>query len=1099
MKKVTLLMALMLFCSWQMIYAQKTITGIVSDAKDGSTIPGVNVVVKGTTTGTVTDLSGAYSIKVPANAQALTFSFVGYTSVDVAVAGQSKIDVSLEPSAKQLEEVVVTALGIRRDQKALGYAISTVSSKELTKVGSTNFGTALYGKAAGVRVSAAPGGATSAVSINIRGINSITGNSQPLIIVDGIPIRNGEANNVGYWDDQRIRGNGLIDINNEDIENISILKGASASALYGSEGANGVVLITTKSGTGMKKGNGIEFNASYTFDNVAFLPEYQNTYGPGYDRGTNVSAGGDEDGWFTATVDGQEVKRPYFRAYGQFGPKFDGQQVLSWTGEMVPYNAQENNFKDFFQTGRNSMYNVAYSQGTEKANFRAAYTRSDNTGVQRGNDHNKNDLTFNGNFKISKKNTTDINFRYINQYTKNRSEKISRITNNYGGFFSRFDDMQWYYDNYATSKGYKYVDGAATASITPDENLKYRIRAYDLMEYMWRNNQNSYEEFNNRLIGSLTNTYEIINGVKVRGRIGTDYTSLLEITKNKNEKPLSLGNSGYYGQGNTLWNSLYGDLLLMVDRKLTDNIGIVANAGITGKHEDSYTQFSETADGLSVENWFNNNASVGTVRGRSSRWERGSFAYLGTLGLNYNSYLFLEGTIRRETFSTLPPASNTTVYPSVNTSFIFSEAFKLPDFIDYGKIRVSYGIVGVPAEMYKANVAYNQSGLNGIIYNNLSTSYGNEGIVPEEKREFEIGLETKYFKNRLSVDISYYNGSVIGQILSQTVPVSTGFSSMLANVGDLNNSGFEFAAYGTPIQTSKFKWDVRTNFGINKNKITKLADGLDILVHQSYDADAVRLLSKVGESMGDFYTYTPLLKDGKPVIEDGYYKIDFSEMKKVGNVTPKIVGGIASTLTYNNFFVDFAIDYRFGGEILSLGNHYQMGAGMFEQSMEFRDAEHGGAAYYVDGDGNFVATSGTAGPGGEKVYHDGVILDGVKADGTPNDVIIDAANYYLNTYTWGLNSDWAPMTRYDKSIYKNNYIKFREFSIGYNLPKNAISKIGFQNLTVSLIGSNLFYIYKTLPNADPEVSLGTQWIAAAVDSGSSAATRSFGISLRTSF
>ncbi len=1102
MKKVTLLLALFAFCSWQMVMAQKTITGTVTDANDGNSLPGVNVVVKGTTTGTVTDLKGVYSLKVPANAQSLTFSFIGYQSQDVLIGGQTTINVSLVPSAKELEELVITALGISREKRALGYAVAQVNAKELTNTGSTNFGSALYGKAAGVRVTQAPGGATSAVNINIRGINSLTGTSVPIVVVDGIPIRVGESNNDGYWGDQRIRGNGLIDINPEDIENLTILKGASASALYGSEGANGVVVITTKSGKGLKKGLGVEANLTYTIEQPSSLPVFQNTYGPGYDRGTNtISFGSDDEGWLNVTVGDKQMVRPIYRAYAQFGPKFDGREVIGWDGNVHPYVANEDNYKNLFQTGSNGIYNIAVTNATEKSNVRVSYTRSDYTPIQRGSNHHKNSFSVNGSLKANSKNTTDVVVNYINQFTHNRPEQINRITNNYGGFFSRFDDMDWYLNKYKTSKGYKYVDGT-NPSFTPDENIKYRIRAYDLMDFLWRSLEDNYDETSNRIIGSLTHTIELAKGLKLRGRAGTDFTSILEESRNPNTVPLSLGNSGSYSQGNQTYTSLYGDALLMFDKKITNDFGILANLGVSARDDAGYYQGSGTSTGLSVENWYHNSASVGTVWGNSSRWEEASSAIFGTVGFNFRSYLNIEVTGRQERFSKLPPKHNSTFYPSVNAGFIFSEAFKMPAVMDYGKFRISYGAVGVPPSRYKSSIAYNQSALNGIIYNNLPSAYGNEQIKPEEKREIEFGLETKFFKNRLGVDLTYYDGKIIDQILEAPVPISTGFTSMLANVGTMRNYGFEFYGYGKPVVTKDFGWDVRLNFALNRNKVVALNDGQEVLTHASYDADAVRLVSRVGEAMGDFVTYIPYVDEatGKPVIDDyGYYKVDFSEMKTVGNFTPKVTGGLGNTVTYKDFFVDFLIDYRFGGSMLSLGNHYMTGAGMFENTMDYRDEEHGGIAYYVDGDGKYIKATGSTGPNGEKVYHDGVILDGVKADGTANDVIIDAANYYLVTYTWGLNGSWAPNTRYDKSIYENSYIKFREMAIGYNLPKSVVSKIGVQGLTVSLIGRNLFYIYKTFPNADPEVAIGSRWYTQAVDAGSSAATRSLGFSIRASF
>jgi len=1099
MKKMTLLMALILFCSWQFALAQKTITGTVTDAKDGSTIPGVNVVVKGTTTGTTTDLSGKYSIKADAG-QALQFSFVGYIAQEVVVGSEAIIDLKLEPSVEQLQGVVVTALGIRRDQKALGYAITSVNAKELTKTGSTNFGSALYGKAAGVRISAAPGGATSAVSINIRGINSLTGNTQPLIIVDGVPIRNEASNNNGYWGDPRIRGNGLLDINPEDIENVSILKGASASALYGSEAANGVVLITTKSGKGVKKGLGVEFNVTYAIEKAAFLPKYQNEFGPGYDRNTNVGSFlSSDEGWLTVDVNGQQMERPIYRAYAQFGPKFDGRDVIGWDSKVHPYTAQKSNYADFYRTGSSGTYNIAATFANDKSNFRFAYTRNDYKGIQIGGNMHTNTFSMNGQVKIHPSNVTDITMSYVNKFVHNRPEQIGRIMANYGGFFSRTDDMQWYFDNYKTSKGYKYVT-ETNPSLTPDENLKYSMRAYDLMEFMWRQLENSYDENTNRIIGSLTNTQQIVKGVKVRGRIATDYTSYLETNKNPNEVPLALGTSGYFSQAQSKYGILYGDLLLMVDHKITDDIGVILNAGWQGRKEDYHYNSANTNGGLSVENWYSLAATNLTAGVSATNTEFIKQAFLGTLGLSYKEFAYLEVTGRQETSSTLPPASNSFFYPSVNGSLILSEMLKLPSVIDYAKVRASWGIVGNAPALYAANNAFNQGNLNGIIYNDISSAYGNDMIRPEEKHEFEIGLESKFLKNRLGFEVSYYDSKIVDQILPLTIPSSTGATSMLANVGTLRNKGIEVSLYGTPIELADFKWDIRMNYSHNDNKVEALMEGVEVLTHYSMDADAARLVSRVGHSVGDFMMYMPLMKDGKYVIDNtGMYKIDFSEMQTVGNYAPKATGGIGNTLSYKAFTLDFLIDYRFGGQMMSLPNQYLTGAGMFESTLFGRDKENGGLSYYVGGDGKYVRSDASAGPNGEKIYNDGIILDGVKADGTSNDVVVDAANYYLTTFTWGANASWAPNTRYDNCLYDNNYIKFRELSLAYELPKSVVSKIGFQSLQLSVIGRNLFYIYKTIPNLDPEVAIGSLWQNQAVESGTNAASRSFGFSIRAGF
>jgi iron complex outermembrane receptor protein len=1116
MKKVTLLLALFAFCSWQMVMAQKTINGVVTDAKDGITIPGVNVVVKGTTTGTTTGLDGGYSLKVPATAQTLVFSFVGYETQEVAIGTQTLINVALNPTAEQLDEVVVTALGIKREQKALGYAMSSVSAKEITKVGTSNFGSALYGKASGVRISTAPGGATSAVNINIRGTNSITGTSTPLIIVDGVPIRNGENNNLSYWDDQRIRGNGLIDINPEDIENVSILKGAAASALYGSEAANGVVIITTKTGKSGKKGLTVDLNASYIMEKVAYLPDYQNEFGPGYDRGTNMgSFGSDDQGWLTDTYNGSTYYRPIYRAYGQFGPKFDGRDVISWNGEVVPYTAKENNMADLYRTGFSSMVNFAVSQNSDIGSYRFAFTRNDDEGIQRNNKHHRNSFVFNSNFKVGKRVTMDMSANYINQYTKNRAYRMWAIGANYGGFFSRFDDMQWYLDKYKTSLDYKWdrYDVSPTSTLTYDERLKYHIRAYDLLDMLWNMQENSQEEYNNRLLANLTTTVDIFKGLKFRGRVATDYTSDYQETRNPNERPISLGfNTGAFGQAHSNYTIAYGDALLMYEKEITSDFAVNANLGVTGRKEFyTYTSRS-TRDGLSVRNWWSLNASNNANPNSSSGYtEFIKYAYLGTLQFSYKNWAFVEVTGRQESSSTLPPNSNSFFYPSFSGSVILSDALKLPKVINYAKVRTSYGIVGNAPSLYAANNAYNLTSFLGTIYNSVPTAYGNDMIRPEEKHEFEVGLETRFFNSRLGFEFSFYNAIINDQILQLQVPTTVGASSMLANVGKLKNQGFEFAFWGSPVKKTDFQWDARLNFGFNRNEVLELMPGVDRLEHYNIDAGAAMIVSEPGKPMGEIICFMPMKDpDGNFIIENGEYKVDFTEMKSAGNVQPKAVGGLGNTLTYKGFVLDFLIDFRWGGEIMSLFNRYAEGAGMFNSTLFGRDADNGGVAYYVDGDGNKVATSNSAGPSGETVYHDGIILDGVKeikdesgnvTGYAKNDVIVDAATYYLDAFTWGANPSWGSgMSRYDLSIYDNSYIKFREFSLGYNLPKSLISKIGLSNLQVSIVGRNLFYLYKNLPNMDAEVLLGSNWINQGIDTGTStASSRSIGITFRASF
>ncbi|WP_286850730.1 MULTISPECIES: TonB-dependent receptor plug domain-containing protein [Sphingobacterium] len=414
--KKTAGLALCTLFSATSLYAQQSISGIVSDAN--GPVSGATVSVKGTTRGTQTGANGAFTIQA-SQGEVLRVSIVGYKSQEIVVGSSKTINIKLTEDASNLEEVVVTAMGIKRAPKELGYAMSTVDSKELTKTGSPNFAGALYGKAPGVRISAAPGGATSGININIRGTNSITGNSQPLVIIDGVPMRQTSFNNSDYWGDQRARGNGLEDLNPEDIENISILKGASAAALYGSEAMNGVVLVTTKSGKG-GKGFSIDFNATYTHDKIAYLPRFQDVRGPGYTKAYQNSGQADDMFFYydnSLAING--VTRGVLPATVNFGPKFDGKDIISWDGVVRPYSAQ-NSYNKLFNNPNNTSFNLALGHTTENSNTRFSVTRQDNQMTALESSNKKNIANLNSSFKLWNKLTTDVVVNYVNQHTHNR-------------------------------------------------------------------------------------------------------------------------------------------------------------------------------------------------------------------------------------------------------------------------------------------------------------------------------------------------------------------------------------------------------------------------------------------------------------------------------------------------------------------------------------------------------------------------------------------------------------------------------------------------------------------------------------------------------
>ncbi|WP_134090366.1 SusC/RagA family TonB-linked outer membrane protein [Olivibacter sp. XZL3] len=1094
-------LAALLFCMITISsYAQGTVSGTVSDNQ--GPLPGVTVRVKGTTRAASTDTRGNFSIQA-STGETLTFSMIGYITQEMAITNQSSLTVSMQNDENALDEVVVTSLGIKKEAKSLGYATSTVGAQELTKTGSPNFAGALYGKAPGVRISAAPGGATSGININIRGINSITKSSQPLVIINGVPMRQTAFNNSDYWGDQRARGNGLEDLNPEDIESITILKGASAAALYGSEAMNGVVLVTTKSGKGVE-GFTADFNATYTADRIAYLPRFQHVRGPGYDV-SYADIGQAEDMFFYY----DDGVRGVANTGLNFGPKFDGQPIRSWDGEIRPYSDQ-NAYGKFFNNPNNTILNLALGHTGKNSNTRFSLTRQDNQMTSLESYNKKNVASLNTSFKLWDKLTTDVVVNYVNQHTHNRPFLTDRLINNFTGMISTFDNPEWYINRYKTSQGYKYVTGT-NQSLTPEENLTYNGYKTDVLDYMWNTLANQSDEYSNRLIGSFTNTWQVTPDLSFRARISADMTAMKREDKNPTERPISIDpNTGAYSLGNQNANVYYTDLLANYSKQITTNVKLGGMVGYTAsKTEDTYVQ-RRTDGGLSVRDWFDLNASVNLARWDDRYNYRRNMlrdALFGTLNFNLKDYWFVEGTLRRERISTMHPDNNVLYYPSVNSSLILNEAFNLPEVVDYAKLRGSWGIVGNYPDIYQSALSLTQTslglqaeGARPVTYTLIPTSaFGNEGIKPETKYEFEFGLEARLLNSRLGFDITYYNGQVRDQILNYTLPISSGASSILANVGTLRNSGWEFAITGTPVQATNFRWNTVLNFSMNKNRVEALPGGADELLLRDYDGQAAQLVARVGQPIGDIMVH-PIATDdngNKIVLDNGLYQVDGNSWIKAGNAMPKVVGGLTNTFTYKNFTLDALIDFRWGGNVMPTGINWMISRGLLEESLNYMDAEHGGLSYYIDGERG-VAYDGSVGPNGQKIYHDGMLMEGVLADGTPNDNVISQVTYYANTYNWG--GPQYSYSRYELYVKKNNYIKMRELSLGYRLPASIASKLKAKNLQLSVFGRNLFFIYRSIKDLDPEqMTGGSFWMDQVSNAGTSPATRTYGLMLRASF
>ena len=1147
-KSVSMLLTLMGLASSGMAYAsatpeaaniesaqqQETCTGIVKDAT-GETVIGASVIVKGTTNGTITGIDGDFSLQNVKKGDIIQISFVGYQTMEVPFNGQP-INVVLKDDTQKLDEVVVTALGIKKDAKKLGYAVSTVSSEDLTRTGGSNLASGLYGKATGVRIQSAPGGGTSSVSISVRGLSSITGNTQPLIIMDGVPIHNGQANNDGYWSNQRINSNGLVDINPEDIENISILKGAAASALYGSEAANGVVMITTKKG---KKGTGtqIDFSANVSFDKVAYMPEIQKEYGPGYD---NWALGSNSDpqaltGFRETKVDrnGNTIVTPNRESIYTWGAKYDpSKSVTYFDGSQRAWAPIDHNqWEDVFRTGINQTYNLSLTNSTERNNVRFSYTYNDVESMQYNSNNNKHTFSLNGTFDITKDIKLNYSANYSTQFIHNRAYRINRLVQDFSGMFGGFTDIDYIRRHTVTSLGYQNsiaaINGGTPDSSTPDEQFLYSPMGSTglIGNYFWQIYGNNQDEDHQRFIGSVNPTWTIIPGLTLSGRLASDMTLDKVETKKSATEAHVFSTNGQYSDGYSLSNSrysiVYGDIMLMFDKTFNEKHNITANLGWNARQETYYLTSVSTTQGLTQENWFHLNASVGQKSASMTKQDMLKTGAFLTASYGYDGWGFVEGSIRQEKTSTLSNGNNSFWYPSASMSILYTELLKdnCPSWWNYGKIRFSYGIVGNAPEIYRANLAFNQGSITRdavYIYNNVPTNIGNEGIKPETKHEFEVGIENKFLNNRLGMEFNFYYNDIKDQILNTSSAASMGARTMLMNIGELTNKGVELNVYGTPIENKDWKWDLRANMAWNRNEVKKLANGLDVLSHDggNFDNGAVMLESHVGQPMGDFYAYTwKTDENGNYLVgENGLYITDTSERHKVGNAMPKFTGGFGTSLSYKNFTLDMTFDFRFGGHVINQPWQFMMDAGNIEDAIGVRDHSTGGIFYYSETEdptdkgsikvltADQIAAMGEYKRGetmvnGHYVWDNGLILPGVKEDGTPNDIVVTQFEVNDNHYGWGTSATKS----YADAVQKNSYIKCREISLAYTLPVDLTKKFACNRLTLSAFVRNPFYVYRTLKLFDAETSDGTNWIYQAQVGGSTASARTFGFSLRASF
>ncbi len=1063
-------------------FAQKTITGKVTDAKSGSPLPGVSVIVKGTTNGTITGVDGTYSLSVPENAKTLVFSFVGYKTLEIPITG-NVVNAQLEEESIGLDKVVVTALGISREEKSLGYAVQEVNGDDVSNVQTDNFVTALSGKLAGVQIQVNTNmGGTS--NVIIRGASSLTGNNQALFVVDGVPISNAIPNDAyqavggrGYD-----YGNMASDINPEDIESITVLKGAAATALYGSRAANGVVLITTKKAK-ERQGLGVKIHSAFQvgiIDNSTF-PQYQQEYGAGY--GPFYSDDPNHPFLSVADIDGDGTPDYYvpFSEDASFGEKFDPNlEVFHWDAlvpespyymKKKPWVAAENGPRTFFSNSYSLTNSAEIAGGDDRASFRLSYRNMTQTGIMPNSKLARNNVTVDGSYNVTKKFKVTAQANYINTAGKGRNE-----TGYSGNIMTSF--RQWWQTN---------VDILEQKQIYEEtgRNVTWNWLDYNALVPIYWNNYwfQRYENYEtdgrDRLIGYVRADWDITKHLNFMARYALDaYHQKIEERLAQGSVAEAFG-VGYpdVTSGYSLRTLDFKESNIDFMLKYQNNFGDLSLLGLVGanfRHTSSYQMWASTNGGLSVPDIYALSNSLGTLLAPvESMTNVAVYGYFTSMSLGYKDLLFLDLTARVDQSSTLPVENNTYLYPSASFSFLFSNLID-SKALSYGKLRFNYAEVGNSAPFASLYNSYSLlTPFNGVPVAEGTNTMNNPELRPERTKSLEAGLEMKFMNNRLGLDVSLYKNNSIDQIIPIAVSYATGYSSRYINAGNIENKGIEVLFTSTPVQNKNFSWDITVNWSKNVNKVIELAEGIDNLQLARLQG-GISINARVGEPYGTIQGTDFVYDDNgnKIVNEDGYYLKTPTSDVVIGNIQPDWLAGIRQTLTYKGLRFSFLVDFKHGGDLFSLDQWYGMGTGLYPETAGLNDLGNPVRDWVTDDE-----TSG------------GVILDGVKEDGTPNDTRI-YAGWYAGPWGWKRNPNKA-------YIYDAGYIKLREVSLAYTVPGKVLGSSFIKSIDLGVTGYNLWIISKSVPYADPEASQGGTIMG--WQSGVMPATRNIGFNVNIKF
>lgn len=1077
--------------------AQSLFSGTVTDTQNNP-LPGATVVVRGSSNGTATDFDGEFELEIQ-DGDVLVISYVGFITQEFQTKGLSTGVIMLQEDSQQLDEVVVTALNISRDEKSLGYSIQQVSGDEITQSTSTNFVSTLSGKTAGVQVVTNGTGPGQSSSVVIRGYSSMNGDNQPLFVVDGVPINNTtdtRTNTLGGASNMNIDyGNGGGEINPEDIESVSVLKGANATALYGSRAANGAIIITTKSGRG-KPGSGVSFSSKTTFETVLKAPEYQGVFGQGKNFDFQF-----QDGYGNGTFDGVDES---------WGPRMDGTLRaqhnspttnglrggdvhglnfvlgtsgvdLNRRGEIIktPFLYHGNPAEEFMQTGRTLTNNISFYGSNDDGNYRVSYTNLDNQGILPNTDLQRNTFSISGDYNISDRLKVSAKMNYI------RTDSDNRHVNGYGTESVMYLFIWWGQHVDVNSLKNYWQDG-----LDGFQQFNYNYNYHDNPYFTMYENTNGLAK--DRVIGTASATYKLTDDLSLMVRGGRDFFSEYRFIK----RAFSTQRfpNGQYREDKINFQETNLDFLLTYNKEFSEKFAVNANLGGNRMVQKNHYN-SLMTNKLLLPGIYSFNNADGALVQRIDRPEKQINSLYGFAQASWDNKVYLDITARNDWSSTLPAQNNSYFYPSASLSMILSDMLDIPNnsVLSFAKLRAGWAQVGSDTSPYRLQDPYL---LGAPVGSNPTASptnsLSNFDLKPEIQTSWEVGTDLRLFNNRLSLDATYYNTVSENQILNIALPPSSGKTSRVINAGKIKNYGVEMLMNINPIESKDFSWNTTFNFGLNRNEILELPEGVDQYI---YGGNGITLVAQKGGSLGDMWgTGLRKVEDksspyfGEVIFNNGLVQSD-NTLRKLGNFNPDFTLGWNNAIRYKNFQLNVLFDWRQGGDLLSRTRLIAATSGNVVETLWGRAPEFGGAhpgiadsgISYVDGNGN--------------TQTDGVIGDGVKqlADGSyaANDVIVPANAYHNNRYRRQNETE---------GMYDATFVKLREARLTYGFPSELVKKMRFSSMSVSVIGNNLWLWAKEFNHGDPELlSFGGGSYVPGVEDATVPSTRSIGFALDIKF